>query len=150
MEEIVLGGEYIQHYNPFTSHRESTGTSTNMSVTPRGLCTVTLPAMAGQPAPISCAAVAHLSSLPLHVSSETESLSQAGSRESSPTTSPWQPQLQRSPSTSYANEKRPQMSAVTTSPFPSLLNFLLKVTAVHSSYFAFSNTFHGLMDGNAT
>lgn len=125
-----------------------------MSVTPRGLCTVTLPAMVGQPAPISCAAVAHLSSLPLHVmfwsSCETELLSQAGSWESSPTTSPWQPQLQRSPSTSYANEKRPQMSAVTTSPFPSLLNFLLKVTAVHSSYFAFSNTFHRLMDGNAT
>lgn len=32
------GWEYIQHYNPFTSHRESTGTSTNTSVTPRGLC----------------------------------------------------------------------------------------------------------------
>lgn len=61
--------------------RESIGTSTNMSVTPRGICTVTLPAMTGQPAPIICAAVAHLSSLPLHVtfwsSSKTESLSQA-------------------------------------------------------------------------
>lgn len=75
------GWKYIQHYNPFTSHRESTGTSTNMSVTPRGICTVTLPAMTGQPAPIICAVVAHLSSLPLPVifwsSSKTESLSQA-------------------------------------------------------------------------
>lgn len=72
------------------------------------------------------------------------------SRESSPTTSPWQPQLQESQSTSYANEKRPQMSAVTTSPpFPSLLNFCLKVTALHSSSFAFWNTFHRLRDGQA-
>ena len=45
------GWEYIQHYNPFTSHRESTGASTNMSVTPRGVSAVTLPGVTGQPAP---------------------------------------------------------------------------------------------------
>lgn len=54
--------------------------------------------------------------------------------ESSPTTSPWQPQPQRSQSTSYANERRPQMSAVITACFPSRFNSLLKGTAVHSSF----------------
>lgn len=53
------GWEYMQHSNPVTAHRASTHTSTNMPVTPRAICTVTLPATAGQPAPIICAAVAH-------------------------------------------------------------------------------------------
>lgn len=82
---------------------------------------VTLPAMTGQPAPIICADVAHLSSLPLPVifwnSSKTELLSQASVLGVLPHYLSMATAATEKQSTSYANEKRPQMSAVTTSPF---------------------------------
>lgn len=65
--------------------------------TPRGGCAAGLPAVAGQPSLI-CVPAAHLSSWPCWAHSHSEQLgrrrphSQLQSWESSPTTSPWQPQ----------------------------------------------------------
>lgn len=120
------GGTTYNNHHPFTSHIEHPpGTFTHMSVIPsQGVCAGTLPAMTGQPAtPWSVLPWHTWAPYPFNVifrsssKPKTESLAPAPqSWESSPTTSPWQPQLQKSQSTSYANEERPQMSAVTQPP----------------------------------
>lgn len=141
----IKGWEHIQHYNPFISHRESTGTCTNISVTPRGMCTVTLPAMTGRPSPLSvpprhtwapCPFTSHLGAalkqtlahglppgspppLPLH--------GNRSHREASP------PLTQMKGGHKCQQSQHPH--------FPSLLNFLLKVTVMHSSYSASESTF---------
>lgn len=137
----IKGWEHIQHYNPFTSHRDSTGTCTNTSVTPRGMCTVTLPAMTGQPSPLSVPPWHTWAPCPFtsHSGAALRRLSHGCSWESSPTTSPWQPQPGEAspPLTQMKGGHKCQQSQHP--PFPSLLNFLLKVTVAHFS--AFESTF---------
>lgn len=98
--------------------------------------------------------LAHLSSLPCASHSAAAAWRQNCSHrlwswESSPTTSPWQRSYRKAspPLTQMKRGHKCQQSQH--SPLPFLLNFLLKVTAVHSSYFLFQNTFHRLMDGKA-
>jgi hypothetical protein len=70
----IAGWGRTQHYSPFTSHRESTALAQTYPSLPRPCAQSRLPAMAGQPSPIICAASAWLSGcspgssppLPLH------------------------------------------------------------------------------------
>lgn len=114
--------------------------------TPRGGCAAGLPAVAGQPSLI-CVPAAHLSSWPCWAHSHSEQLGRAAASLSAavlgvlPHYLSMATAAQRSPATSYANESRPQMSAATTAPSPSLLSLLLKVTVVRYPDSAFENTF---------
>lgn len=119
------GWGHTQRYNPCTTENPQALPQTG--ITRRAMCTVRLPAVAGQPLPLSVPA--HLSSLPCpsHSSPHNRSSGTLGwvlgvlpHYLSMATTA------QSSQSTSYANESRPQMSAVTTAPLPPYLISFLK------------------------
>lgn len=138
------GWGHIQRDSPCTD-RESTGTCTNRrhtqgwvrsGVTSRGGSAIPDLCAGGAPELLALlgtltfraarAAAASLSAAVLGVLPHYLSMATAA---------------QRSPATSYANESRPQMSAATTAPSPSLLSLLLKVTVVRYPDSAFENTF---------
>ena len=147
------GWEDTQHYNPCTAHRESTGTSTNMSVSPRGLCTVTLPAMTGQPAPLSVPPGTPERPAPTsQAGAAWEGTAGTGCGPGSPPPLPLhgnRSYRKASPPLTQMKRGHKCQQSQHPPPFPSLLNFCLKVTALHSSSFAFWNTFHRLRDGQA-
>lgn len=119
-----------------------------MSVTPRGLCTVTLAGMTGQPAPHSD--LSHLAPRPgRHILEQRwEGTARSGCGPRSPPPLPLHGNAAtEKPVHLLRKWKRGHKCQQSQHPpLPSLLNFLLKVTAVHSSHSVFPEhlpTFHG-------
>lgn len=125
-------------------HTASTGICTNSRHT-QGYVHSHVTSHGRSAIPVICAAAAHLNSLPLPVtfgsSSGSDWLSGCG-----PLSPPPLPlhgnRSHREASPPLTQMKRGHKCQQSQQPpFPSLLNFLLKVTVVHSFYSAFENTF---------